>query len=253
MGAFFNGADCDIYIGTGAGAKLLKDIRNAKKSIMIVSPYLSPSLVKELIEIRRNNIKVQLITTDEIKDFTGPYEKNIHKLIIQHQSLDRTAKEQRDKWISLAKKIRYMIITLVCCLGALTYYLRDIRLLWGIIPTVLLICLYEYYKYKIKNKRIYYYKYTQLFPFKVYISPPNNNGGSIHSKIYLIDDAIAYLGSLNFTVSGTRLNYETRVRTMHPDAIMEIKREFNTLFYDSGLSERNIQMWGRSLYNEPIN
>ena len=36
---FYNGANCDIYIGKGAGKKLLNDIRNAQKSIKIVSPY----------------------------------------------------------------------------------------------------------------------------------------------------------------------------------------------------------------------
>ena len=28
---FYNGAKCDIYIGKGAGKKLLNDIRNAKE------------------------------------------------------------------------------------------------------------------------------------------------------------------------------------------------------------------------------
>ena len=78
---FYNGANCDIYIGKGAGKKLLNDIRNAKKSIKIVSPYLSPFLISELISIRKRNLDVELITTDNIEDFYGNYEKNIHQLI----------------------------------------------------------------------------------------------------------------------------------------------------------------------------
>lgn len=74
---FYNGANCDIYIGKGAGKKLLNDIRNAKKSIRIVSPYLSPFLISEIIGIRKRNLDVELITTDNIEDFYGNYEKNI--------------------------------------------------------------------------------------------------------------------------------------------------------------------------------
>ena len=39
MRTFFNGANCDIYIGQGAGKKLLDDITNAKRSVKIVSPF----------------------------------------------------------------------------------------------------------------------------------------------------------------------------------------------------------------------
>lgn len=85
MGTYFNGANCDIYIGKGAGKMLINDIQSAKKSIKIVSPYLSPFLVKELIDLQKKDIEVLLITTDGIEDFYGNYEKNIHKLIIQHK------------------------------------------------------------------------------------------------------------------------------------------------------------------------
>ncbi len=66
---FYNGANCDIYIGKGAGKKLLNDIRNARKSVKIVSPYLSPFLITELINFRKRNLEVELITTDNIEDF----------------------------------------------------------------------------------------------------------------------------------------------------------------------------------------
>ena len=85
MGMFYNGAYCDIYIGKGAGKKLLSDIRNARKSVKIVSPYLSPFLITELINFKKRNLKVELITTDNIEDFYGNLEKNIHQLIKQNR------------------------------------------------------------------------------------------------------------------------------------------------------------------------
>ena len=75
----------------------------------------------------------------------------------------------------------------------------------------------------------------------------------IHSKIYLIDDQIVYLGSLNFTASGTKHNYETRIRTTDSNAIKEIKDELYQLLNHSNLPERDIQYWGKQLYKEPIN
>ncbi len=109
MATFFNGVNCDIYIGKGAGKMLLNDIQNAKKSIKIVSPYLSPHLVKELIELRKKNLDIQLITSDKIEDFYGGYDKNIYKIILQHRRIDLEAQKVRNKWIDISKKLLYSL------------------------------------------------------------------------------------------------------------------------------------------------
>jgi phosphatidylserine/phosphatidylglycerophosphate/cardiolipin synthase-like enzyme len=252
---FYNGANCDIYIGKGAGRKLLNDMRNAKKSIKVVSPFLSPFLIKELINFKKRNLEVELITTDNIEDYFGKYQKNIHKLIIQNREVDKGAVEKREKWKEISKILSYINFGLVVVLIAIAYYLKDEKIVFGAIPIVVMFFIIRFYKTKIKNKRIYFYWYSQLFPFKVYKSPDSTNLSDtfIHGKIYLIDDQIAYLGSLNFTASGTKHNYETRIRTTDPIAVQEIKQELYQLMHHSGLPERNIQYWGKQLYREPIN
>ncbi len=252
---FYNGANCDIYIGKGAGKKLLIDIGNAKKSIKIVSPYLSPFLITELIKFRKRNLEVELITTDNIEDFYGSYEKNIHKLINQNRETDNTAVEKREKWKDLSKILTYIGLGLLITLAGLAYYLKDIKVAFGLIPIAIIFSIVKLYKNKIKNKRIYSYWYSQLFSFKVYMSPDKTELSDtfIHSKIYLIDDRIAYMGSLNFTSSGTKHNYETRIRTEDVNAIKEIKEEIYQLMNHSHLPERDIQLWGKQLYSEPIN
>ncbi len=61
MSRTFYGAKCDIYIGTGAGKNLLTDMENAKEEIKIVSPYLSPSLVNQLISLHGQGKTINLI------------------------------------------------------------------------------------------------------------------------------------------------------------------------------------------------
>ncbi|MEO0556369.1 MAG: phospholipase D family protein [Bacteroidota bacterium] len=252
---FYNGANCDIFIGKGAGKKLLNDIRSAKSSIKIVSPYLSPFLISELIDLKRRNLDIGLITTDNIEDFYGNYEKNIHKLIIQNRETDYQAVEKRDKWKDIVKILTYVTVGLLIALIGVTYYIQDIKVSFGLIPLTILYLTIRLFKNKINKKRIYTYWYSQLFPFKVYMSPDStpNSDMFIHSKIYLIDEQIAYLGSLNFTASGTKHNYETRVRTTDTNAIKEIREEFDQLMNHSHLPERNTQLWGQQLYTEPIN
>lgn len=252
---FYNGAKCDIYIGKGAGKKLLYDIQNARKSVKIVSPYLSPFLITELINFRNRNLEVELITSDNIEDFYGNYEKNITKLINQNRETDQIAVEKREKWKNTSKILTYIGFGLLIILVGIGYYLKDPKIAFGLIPIIIIFLVVKLYKNKITNTRIYSYWYSQLFPFKVYMSPDKSDQSDtfIHSKIYLIDDKIAYLGSLNFTASGTKHNYETRIRTEDPNAIKEIKDEIYQLLNHSHLPERDIQYWGKELYNEPIN
>ncbi|KIC64855.1 hypothetical protein RM51_02105 [Chryseobacterium taiwanense] len=75
----------------------------------------------------------------------------------------------------------------------------------------------------------------------------------VHSKIYVIDDEIAYMGSLNFTAKGLKDNHETRIRTSDPVAVAKIVEEVNEVFFNSNLAERDLQFWGSQLYMEPIN
>ena len=121
MRMFYNGVNCDIYIGKGVGKKLLNDTPNAHKSIKIVSPYLSPSLITELIKFQNRNLDVELITTDNIEDFYGSYYKNIHKLINQNIETDGLAFEKRKKWKEISGTQTYIGFGLLIILIAFAY------------------------------------------------------------------------------------------------------------------------------------
>lgn len=252
---FYNNAVCDIYIGKSAGAKLLQDIRNAKRNVKIVSPYLSPSLIKELIFLHNKGIHISLITSDEIEDFYGT-DKNINKLIVQKRHTDEKAKQSRDSLISMSGILLFAIIGLVVLLVPLIFLLKEWKFAYGFILVIVLFLVRDFIMRQIKNSRIYHYTYKQLFPFKVFISPNQGNSFNttfVHSKIYVIDDEIAYMGSLNFTGKGIKDNHETRIRTADPNAVAKIVEEVNEIFFNSNLAERDLQFWGSQLYTEPIN
>ena len=252
---YFNQAVCDVYIGIGAGKKLMQEIGNAKRSVKIVSPFLSPVLVRKLINLHYKNIEVQLITVDTIEDFYGDRQKNIHQLIFQDRTIDKQAETQRSKWRKRKQFLFIILIFLVLVLIATAILIQERMVLWGFMPLLPVWFTIRYYSSKIRSAKIYNYSYSQLFPFKVFTTPESNSYSHpfIHSKIYLIDDEIAYLGSLNFTHNGTRNNYETRIRIADRKAIKELNAEFDTLFANENYLEKELSEWGRELYLEPLN
>ena len=252
---YFNKAICDVYIGTGAGKKLMEEIENSKRSVKIVSPYLSPFLVKKLIDLHYRGIEVQLITMDTIEDFYGDRQKNICQLIIQDRSIDNDAKSLRLKWIKRKKWLYVFLMAMILVLGVITYSMQDRMVLWGCIPLLFVMLLIRNYTSKIRNAKIYQYSYRRLFPFKVFTTPDFQSYTTpfIHGKMYLIDEGIAYLGSLNFTGNGTKNNYETRIRITDRKGVEELVAEFDALFHNENYPEKGLAGWGRELYSEVEN
>jgi len=254
---FQNDAKADIYIGTGAGAKLLKEIENAKKSVKIISPYLSASYVEKLIKLKEKGLDVGLITSELIED----YRDNSNKLSIvqQHQTIIDSSKIHRD---FLTKCMNWMIVSLsiIPLMFLVKLYfklnLNGMSLIYFSIAYIISILII---RQRIKTIRIYDYQYKWLFPIKIFLQPEqkyygnNNSGYFIHSKIFIIDDEIAYLGSLNFTVSGFESNLETRFRTTDSVTIEGLKNLYNKLYFSQENPELYIEQIGKRIYKEPIN
>ncbi len=128
-------------------------------------------------------------------------------------------------------------------LGEWPYFLVTIMLFIGV----------YYFQQEASKLVIYDYHYSQLFPFTVIHSQYQAAGGAlIHSKIYIIDDEIAYLGSLNYTFSGANNNHETRIRIEDLAAIEKLKEEIDYICTKSHFPVKDIQEWGRSLYMERV-
>ncbi len=242
-------------MGTGAGTKLLKEIGNAQRSVKISSPYLSPKMVDELVWLHKKGIKVTLITSDKFDSRSYRQEKSIQPLVVQNRHLDEEANRIRERWLLTQKVLMAASIALTLFLVVLTIFSYDSGYIYGLGIALLLFLCSRYARRKTKHIKIYSYTYSSLFPFKVFVAPDSYqiNDMFIHGKIYIIDGHTAYLGSLNFTESGTKYNYETRIRVTDIEAVRKIEEEFDALYDHPDLAFFGIEEWGRSIYDEPIN
>lgn len=235
--------DSEVYIGRKAGEELIRTIKNAKSSVKIVSPYLTPKYVEELIEVQKKGVQVTLLTADEVKEGYGNYSNLTHRdLIRQEQILDEDKSLERSKgmkWSGLST----LLIILWGVFG-LTYLIILNIIISGVIFAV-------FY-----SKVIYTYKYHSIFTrLKLFYSQhykveEKKGDHLIHSKLYVIDENVAYVGSVNYTYDGTITNYECLVRIDDLNAVSKISNEIEDL-YNSDRIFRPIDKWGKKLYDEP--
>ncbi|WP_422350817.1 phospholipase D family protein [Flagellimonas sp.] len=250
---YYNNVNCDLYIGTGAGKKLLHDIDQAQLSVKIISPFVNPDLTRDLIALQEQGVAIRLITSDDLETHGERSRDHIRQLLRQQVHVDGTARAKRRN----LKIVRILCWSVLLCAGALAVFAkysmgmdREALYLADIALGLLLVA--GWLKGSIKRTRVYHYTYEKVFPFRVQLSRSNGSTTTLHSKVYIIDDRIAYLGSLNFTKSGTQSNYETRIRTTEQAAVKEIVEEFELLFHNDHIPERDMAIWGRWAYVEPL-
>jgi phosphatidylserine/phosphatidylglycerophosphate/cardiolipin synthase-like enzyme len=236
-----NSRNTSIYIGKGAGNEVLEKIRSAKHSVKIVSPYLTPTYIEELIKLKRRGVDVTLITSDKLEEGRGVYSDLTHTDVIKQKRMEDEVEQKRR-----GNGIKYSLLSYL--IPIILFYVFSYSFLSVILVLVSTISLIFYY-----NLRIYTYKYQPLFKLKVFYSAydqEKNHSNFIHSKIYVIDEKVAYVGSINFTYKGFKYNYETATKVNDPMAIREISKEVDRLYNSSELS-KSIEEWGRELYDEP--
>jgi phosphatidylserine/phosphatidylglycerophosphate/cardiolipin synthase-like enzyme len=253
-----------IYIGTNAGKEIENAINGAKESVDIVCPYLSSEFVEKLINCYNKGIKVCLITNDNERTRKAFLEKNanIKNIITQKRYVDCDAQKRRIKLKYQYKILLRIFFATIITLLVTLLFVRNIYVLLGLLPINALAFFVFAKKNKASIMRVYSYSYKYLFPIKFfdeYKMGVDKRVNSIHSKIYVIDKKIAYLGSVNFTVAGMAWNYECRVEITDKENISIILENIDNLFSNpkaiaNNLSESNlIDRWKKMLFEEPIN
>ncbi|WP_165027251.1 phospholipase D-like domain-containing protein [Dysgonomonas sp. ZJ279] len=249
-----NKDNVEIYIGQSCGKQLQNEILSAQKEVLIISPYVDMCKLYDLINLHDKGINVHIA-------FSKPYnrgheEEILRKLIIQekhideikyNQKLNKLKKNRNMAFCSLILGIAIIILSVVAMFNTYSlnlYFLASLPFFIGL-------------RYLIKKKEslnklpIYYYTYKERIKFKYFWE--YNNNRFIHSKIYIIDRRVAYLGSINFTYNGFNSNFETRVRITHQDQIENLVDFVNNIFNDhSNFNGHQIDYLGKDVHGEVL-
>ncbi len=225
-----------IYIGREAGKEIHEKIKDAKKSVKVVSPYLSPDYINDLINLHKKEIKITLITCDKI-------ENNSYS---DFRTSDLVTKEEiYDEKLGKLKKLlfkSFIWLFILSTLISITTFIFPI----SIIPAgiLLFLTLIAFISSWIISDRSF--KYEPIFRIKVFDSKTGKNPRStelIHSKIFVIDEEIAFLGSVNFTYSGFKTHYETTIKIEDLNAVKTISQEVERLYSSNDLKAKSVNEW----------
>ncbi len=278
--------EISVYIGSSAGKQLMQNIKDAKEEILIISPYVSEKKISQLIELKKKNrnLNIRLGFFDEEIVYNKEKQNILRRLIYKKQIVDKKTKEyviKKVKWYSVLSKFMLIILFLLIFFIVLRFIfynqyfidlLDDIFAVpkWlrsnplnidylGILITCFIINKIILNKMeKIKKTPIYSYEYfeNKYINFK-YFKIKNM---FIHSKIYIIDRKIAYLGSMNFTNKALGFNcvdndygtnFEIRVRISGTDKIKDLVNFVNDMLDDDyNYKKYSIEGLGKQIYSE---
>lgn len=256
MGKTINNVLGDIYIGKQSGKMILDDIRKARKSVRVMSPYLSAGLVDMLLDRFTNGVHIELVTSGYLEDHTHE-DKNCYRIIKQHQHVDEQLRNRKQffQWTGIILMIVFGILALTRLKAVFSPVAEQSDYVeWGVFAGLAL--LGQLIRKYADGICFWHYSYSSLFPIKIFCSYFSGNKTdrskdfNLHSKLYIIDDCIAYLGSVNFTRSGCLFNHETRIRITDPQAIRQLRQEFSELLWNEYYNHTSVEEWGKELYEE---
>jgi phosphatidylserine/phosphatidylglycerophosphate/cardiolipin synthase-like enzyme len=253
---YFFKDDVDIYIGKSAGKQLSQAIMAAEKEVIIISPFIDEDGIDDLIKLQDRGVSTKLFFS-QLLDYNR--DKVLHKLIRQKQIKNYEAEQSKNKKLhrfSLISILSLVIGILSFCIFFFLILLKkEVVPFYSNIIIVGVFCFINLWVTEGKRKAamkipIYKYEYEGIMNFKYLRSAYNT---FVHSKIYLIDGEIAYLGSVNFTRKGFIENFETRIRLNDRNEVRKLRKFVNDIYEDDGeYKGHEIEFLGRQIYSEPL-
>ena len=188
-----------------------------------------------ILDKHEKGVDVRLITTTSYKN-----KSHLNSLLdlIEQKTIDNNIEQKIFSIIKQNKKTIFAIILFMLLLLIFTdnFIIRILLLFCG-----LGMILYFKFSKKISNK--YFYKAKIKLKICKTQYADHNRNDFIHSKIFIIDDICA-IGSVNLTDAGMFKNYETLVIFKSKKILEKIKGEFNLVWSNPLLDEKNIQEVG---------
>ncbi|MDG4475596.1 phospholipase D-like domain-containing protein [Thiovibrio frasassiensis] len=241
--------DYNIFIGQNAGDDIYHCIKSAKRTIKMVSPYVSPEYIDLLLDATARGVRVLLRTGSDMANNVEKRGEIYKKIITQQQHLDTDSQKRRKDWMLFSA----LLIVTSIVVGVVGYNTNHHKLLWSFATTPVFLFFFN----SVKQIRIFNYTYDTRFDFGVFVSPYDQKIDDkhffIHSKLYVIDEEVAFVGSVNFTKVAFRHNYECCVKLNDDLVVSGISNEIDHLTRTEGIFYRDISEIGRIIYPEPPN
>ncbi len=255
----------DIYIGSRAGEKLLNDIAAAERRIRIMSPYVSPREMQLLRDRAEQNCQVDCIATVDLQQFDWRQSETARNVIAQERTARPVVRAVFRSLATIAALLAAVaIVALVMLFVRLELLLEveAIQPLWVSIPGAIAGAIVTYSI--ARALPVYRHRYTRLFPVKFLVKQSTGTGGGEqsgggradptpfhHVKLYIIDERITYLGSLNFTDAGLQANVESRLRSTDSELAQQLSGYFDRVL--ATYPEADVEWLGKRVYDEPRN
>ncbi|AZA77308.1 hypothetical protein EG347_07210 [Chryseobacterium sp. G0186] len=247
----------EVFVGQNAGTQLNNDILNAQREVLIISPYIDEAKLDDLIMLKNRNVNVRLAFSDLRPE---QYHEILRKLIHQHKVTDVKKKEKRES----QKNMLFLSSIALFCLGVFSLIYFGMHAVDDLTNSnnflAILVSLGSFFgfykcwemKAAVEKTEIYTYHYSENLNFK-FIRNSRYDNKFLHSKIYIIDRKIAYLGSLNYTKSGFTTNFESRVRITQREKVNELVHFVHDIFEDNvNLKKHELFYLGKKIYSEEM-
>lgn len=249
----------NVYIGTHAGAHMEEAIRKSEKSIHLISPYVGETYLKLLAEKQREGVSVQGLFQEvktqlhrekagvkpglHVRDDLGL--RDVITSIVRFQKIPLLEnKAVRKKQIQIAHMMMGVVICLMAALLAL-FALEIIMPTEGIESLQALQSFVDIVRNSVSLEiRVYVFglmlvllaiakdkeKHALRIPTIKYHFEPVVNlrmvkkyaGSFVHLKLLIVDEEVAFLGSLNLTYSGLNQNVESCVEISDQDTVQKL-------------------------------
>lgn len=237
-----------IYLGRYAGKEIHNKIKSAQHSIRVITPYISSEYIDLLKNKAKNGIDVKLIVSSDIGGDKDT-QKSLRKLISQKCHVNNELKLKRKKYTKYVN-IAFIIFVIATIIGL---YLKSNHTWYiGLLYPILF-----FIKKKVRSIVIYTYSYYSTLSLSIPMSPYtygfNPKHTLIHAKLFIIDEKVAYIGSINFTKAAFWKNYESRIKFTQSDIINDLVKEFRYVYSNENTSYLNIAAMGSHIYSEPPN
>lgn len=237
----------EVFVGTSAGSPVYHEIREAKRSVRLISPYLGDHLVDVLLGCQDRGVAVSAIVSNDL----GNARDLARLLVVQTAELDAD-RHRLSRYGSLfgGFALALAVGLVVWATAGRSLAVIGAALLLGLFSVLVVLyfrqlAVYVYgYGYRLGGLRVV--PSPRCYPYAAKEAAPP----FVHAKLYVIDDRVAYLGSANFTTSGLFDNLEAMVRLTSPEAVAELGRYIDELRSNGHLPAYPPEVWARQFFRE---